>query len=227
MLWLAISLPQLPLDTLFRSFSGQQTCHQNATEGFGKTNIPALAVSDKSGNQVVIYRCNKAAHQQGIRIGQALSLALSIQSDLIIRERKKTAEQQTLERLAAWCYQFSDRIVIDPPEQIVLEVRGSCLLFHGIGNLRKLLLDGLKELGFSAHTSLAPTLEAAQIFTASGVHVLKPAELARRLDALALPATRLEPKVIEQLASMGVNTLGELRKMPTASINKRFGKAEH
>ena len=56
--------------------------------------------------------------------------ALAILSGLHLAARDETVEQQALERLAAWCYQYSSQVCIPGDRSgLLLEARASRRLF--------------------------------------------------------------------------------------------------
>ena len=85
--WLAIRLPHLSLDLLTRG----QRCSQ----------MP-LAITGTLDRRDRIIDCNPAALSGGVKPGMPLAAALGILDTLQATERDRQAEQQALQRLAAW-----------------------------------------------------------------------------------------------------------------------------
>ena len=127
MLWLCIHLPQLPLEALRCDADDQ-----------------AIMVSSCEGNTRWIVCSNAAAEQAGIKAGINYTVALAIQPGITVLERRCTAERAALERLAAWAYQFSSRVILsDISEEwhtarhaaVWLEIGASLKLFGGFRKL--------------------------------------------------------------------------------------------
>ena len=75
--------------------------------------------------------CNAAARERGIQPGLTVAAARALAHDLVVRPRNSRAEQQALQGLAAWAYQFSSQLSLYPPGELLLEVQGSLSLFGG------------------------------------------------------------------------------------------------
>lgn len=133
----------------------------------------------------------------------------------------------SLERLARVAQQFTSRVSIEPPDALLLEVRGSVRLF---GSLERLLADldaAWHRLPLEASSSVAPsTLGALWLARgASAARVESSAALAAALAALPIRVTAWPEETLQTLSAMGVNRLGELLRLPRAGIARRFGAA--
>jgi protein ImuB len=130
------------------------------------------------------------------------------------------------------------RQLLDPGHHLVfellLEVRGSLKLFGGIYRLKRDLIRSFAELGHQAVVGIAPTPLAATAFARAGHAGELPsrpsdsawkAYAARGLARLRLEHTELEPWLIERLENMGIETLGQLLRLPKAELGRRFGPA--
>ena len=115
MLWLALYLPQLPIEVFTRA----------------RQQAGALVVVESLAGREQISRCNAAAQAYGVRPGQALPAALALCADLAVQRRDRERERRALEELAAWAYQFSARISFEP-SLLLLEVGASRRLFGGL-----------------------------------------------------------------------------------------------
>src|SRR5512145_1795960 len=63
----------------------------------------------------------------------------------------------TLETIAAWACRFTPRVSLEPPQALLLEVRGSLRHFGGKEAFFARLAQGLSELGFDVETASAAT----------------------------------------------------------------------
>ncbi len=95
MLWLCITLPQLPLEALQCEPSERPT---------------VVTVLEGSVRSVVC--CNPAAERVGLKPAMNFTTALAILPEVIAMERRLSAEQAALERLATWAYQFSGTVIL-------------------------------------------------------------------------------------------------------------------
>jgi protein ImuB len=113
--------------------------------------------------------------------------------------------------IAAWACQFTPRVSLEPPQELLLEVQGSLRLYGGLAELRASLDAGLIALGFPARVAVAATARAA-LWLARG-----PGEA---LEALPVEVTRLD---VEFFRSIGVRSLGELLRLPREGLAQRCG----
>src|SRR5512134_2327318 len=102
-----------------------------------------------------------------------------------------------LEPVAAWACQFTPKVSLEPPQELLLEVQGSLRLHGGLEGLQERLAAGLVALGFTARCATAPTPRAA-LWLARGQ--------GEAFEALPVEVTRLD---IEFFRSIGVGTVGE------------------
>ncbi len=217
MLWLCISLPQLPLEALLTEPSAN-----------------AIVVTACEGNTRWIISCNEAAERANLKAPMNYTLALAIHPEVTMFNRKIRAEQAALERLAGWAYQFSSTVIlseIEPELRLAttaclwLEIQASLTLFGGLRNFVERMEEQLKELGYTYRLGIGPTLEGAALLARSGIRVAitSPHALFTRIRSLPLTPLALPPQIVTQLDTAGVRTLGLLLEIPRESIAKRFG----
>ncbi|ENO84671.1 Y-family DNA polymerase, partial [Thauera linaloolentis] len=152
MLWLAIHVPELPLQVF--------------TRGLADAGTP-IGVVD-TGRRARILAANAAARAQGVFAGQALSAAQAMAPALQLQPRQAGRENALLAELACWAGRFTPRISLAPPDAVLLEIGASLRLFGGMDAIGKQVLDGLARLGIAARIACAPTPQAAGWFAACG-----------------------------------------------------------
>jgi len=217
MLWLCITLPQLPLEAL--------QCEQGER--------PTL-VTVLEGNVRSVVCCNPAAERIGLQPAMNFTTALAILPEVIAMERRLTAEQAALERLATWAYQFSGTVILGElfadlqrarTTALWLEIGASLRLFGGFRKLIEQLEAELGKLSYSYQLGIAPTLEGAALLARTGVRVAitTPAALRARIESISVHSLNLDPWITQQLQSVGVRTVGLLLALPRDGIAKRFG----
>ena len=113
--------------------------------------------------------------------------------------------------IAAWACQFTPKVSLEPPHELLLEVQGSLRLHGGLAPLRERLAAGLLELGFSTAMAAARTPRAA-LWRARGE--------GRTLEELPVEVTRLD---VEFFRSIGIRTVGELLRLPREGLAQRCG----
>jgi protein ImuB len=217
MLWLCITLPQLPLEALQCEHSEQAT---------------VVTVLEGSVRSVVC--CNPAAERVGLKPAMNFTTALAILPEVIALQRRPSAERAALERLASWAYQFSDTVILgeifaDLPRarttSLWLEIGASLRLFGGFRRFIQTLEAGLRELSYSYQLGIAPTLEGSALLARTGVRVAITtlAALRARIDAISVSWLNLDPWIPQQLQTAGVCTVGMLLGLPRDGIARRFG----
>ena len=231
MLWACLILPSLPLDVFARA---------QAPADAGT----AFAVAT-GGHYPRIVIANAAAQQTGIRPQQLVSASLALAPNLVLRDRDPAAEASALAAVAGWATQFTPAVSLAPPNAVLAEIGGSLRLFGGWPKLEAQLIDGVRELGYTARLSVAPTPSAALLFARAGNKatadnggpdffpnaVGENARAARvaagRLDEalapLPLALTDADPDVIAMLATAGIATFGQACALPRDALARRTG----
>jgi protein ImuB len=116
-----------------------------------------------------------------------------------------------LEPIAAWACQFTPKVSLEPPRELLLEVQGSLRLHGGFAALDERLAAGLLALGFSARRASAPTPRAA-LWLSRGE--------GESFEALPVEVTGFD---VEFFRSIGVTTVGELLRLPREALAQRCG----
>lgn len=203
MLWLALYFPQLPLE----SFTASSYIEHSRT---------AQVVLEQNR----VHLANTVALSAGIVPGCSLATAYSIEPSLQHFRRDPNREAAELQKLAESLYGFSSLVSLAAPDSIVLEIQGSLRLFAQAD-----LLIGARELceklGFTCLTGMAATATAAITLARSQSQSINDALLSQ----CGLEHQHVKHHVVEQLANMGLTTLGALLLLPRNEVAQRFGKA--
>jgi protein ImuB len=194
-----------------------------------------------------VVAVNAAARERGIVPGHPLAAALALEAGLRIDLRSPARERALLERLAAAACVFSPRVNLEPPDAVVVELRGSLALFGGLAALVARLQASCGELGVEASLALAPNPLAALVFARAQVQAMAAGAAARRgsagseaagrgatgsvaagrltgaLAPLPIALLRWPQSLLERLRSMGVERFGELLRLPRAGLAQRLG----
>ena len=205
-LWLAVHLPHYVLESLQPPAS-----------------MP-IAVVDLECGARVVCDCDALAAAAGVVPGMALNSALALQPGLHVLPRDPGRERVLLEATATAALDFTPRVNLEPPDAVLLEVRGSLRLFGGVRRLCELLRRRLQSSGLAPRLALAPTPLAALWFARAGEEVAlrRPDALAARLAPLPLAVARWPERALRSLATMGVRTVGECLRLPRDGFARRF-----
>jgi protein ImuB len=218
--WLALALPALPLQLARRALD------------------PALARSltlvivDGPAQRSRVAFCNGKARAAGIAPGMKLAAAQALAPELVSIEHDAQAEHDALQELACWAYQFSARIVPfsgTVGSGLLIETGASERLFGGRDKLRRRIAAELHRLGYRAADAGAATPAAARLLAwarARGVaagDALEAAQLPAALGRLPLQLLGWDERIITQLHTLGLQTIGQVLALPRDAFARRFG----
>ena len=210
-IWLCLEFPLLGLE-----------CHSHY-----RLDHPAALV-----HQHKIIAVNAEARDHGLDEGMSAASAEGLCPQLQCYPRHPAQQQQKLELLALWAWQYTPMVV--PGEQALLLEVGSCLKLHkGLRALLKQLEKDLLARGYSYRIGLAHTPKAAAL----AVHLEQPwshllssdysldsAALHALLGQLPVHLLQCSAKARQGLEASGLFQLSQLRSLPSASLSRRFGK---
>jgi protein ImuB len=142
--------------------------------------------------------------------------------------------RQDLERLGARAQRLTPRVSLDPPDGLLLEVKGSLHLFGGVEGLSREIAGECSRLRMPCTLAVAPTPLAALVLARAGrtlgiptsLLVTDPAQLVGKLSPLPLAMLRWPQDTLDRLARIGVRTIGEALRLPRAGFARRFGTAQ-
>ncbi len=208
--WLAIHFPALALEALLPD---------HADRG-------PHAVITHERQRRVIHCANAAAAAAGVQAGQAIASARALCADLRLLERDPERERQTLERLAAWGWRFSDQLSQEPPDLLLIEIARSQKLFGGARALIDAVRKGLKKLDLTHRYCAAPTPAGAALLARAGYqcNFRDPAALRRALAHVRLDLLPLERQALSLLHDSGLRHAAELLQLPRDELQLRLGR---
>ena len=207
-LWLAIHLPQLPLQA--------------------HPGLPTPSAVAAGGR---VIACDAVASATGVAAGMSLTVARALAPTLNVVARDLSREAAALTALACWAGNFTPRISLVPPRQdemssaLLLEV-GACLrLFGGIEAIVAAVGSGAASQGYDLSHAVAPSAQGALWLARAGdASVCMDLEaLSVRLAALPVTALDLPLAAGARLAQFGLRTLADVRRLPPAGLARRIG----
>jgi len=212
-LWLAIYLPNLPLQVFQR----------------GTPEAQPLAVAEHRR----IVAANPAAQRLGVRADLGLASALALAGvgttasasapELIVRTRDRRGEDIALREVALWAGQYTPNVSLDSPACVLLEVQASLRLFGGADALARRIDDDCRDLGFAAEVAGAPTPLAARWLARAARRTVITDEVALKqaIDRLPLDVLDCAPEVMEMLLSIGALSVEDCLRLPRAGLARR------
>ena len=140
-----------------------------------------------------------------------------------------------LERLCMHAQQFTSFVSIEPPNALLLEIKGSLELFGPVERLHADIDACWRRLEVQAHSATAPSTlaalwcarEAGSGAPADGASrpIEDPAKLPAQLAGLSIACTAWDIERLQTLRAMGVTRVGELLRLPRAGLARRLGSA--
>ena len=183
-----------------------------------------------------VLAATPAAFAAGARIGMRRGGMLAIAPGLTLLDRVPGAEQDALQGMALALLQYTPHVALEGDAGLLLEVGASLRLFGGPRAICRRTRDSVAALGFTPHIAMAPTAHGAWLLARAGAPhgqgrsgptltgTLKMASLCRTLDALPFDLLPAAQAHADMLAGIGCATLGDLRKLPRAGLQRRCGK---
>ena len=185
-----------------------------------------LAVVSMQGQSATVIAASAAAQAGGVREGMTVSAARAILPTLRTLPLDDEADARTLDSLAGFAYRFAPRVMLAPPQTLVVDLTGCERLYVSEEALLIKVREGFGRLGFSARVALADNATGA-ITLALGANtqatLALPGQTPGALRDVPLAALRLEPRTLRRLSELGLERVGELLDIPAETLPSRFG----
>lgn len=137
-----------------------------------------------------------------------------------------TAEHSALlYRLSLHAQRFTSLVSVELPNALLLEIKGSLRLFGSLAHLHACIDAAWREFSLTVASATTPSTLASLWCARAGYAVLidDPELLSSQLRELPIACTAWDPKRLQTLATMGVNYLGELLRLPRVGLARRLG----
>jgi protein ImuB len=204
-LWIALHLPQLPLEVFSPNWS-----------------------SDKGSvvlEQERVLALSPLARQAGVLPGMRRGGVLMLMPEARLHERTAEREAQALHDVAMALLQYTPLVTQAEESTLLMDIGASLSLFGGIRALCRRIRANLRALGFSCALSCAPTARGAWLLARRGAgRVLKMASLVRRLDHLPSALPPPGRAFATWFEGIGCFTLGDMRRLPRPGLQRRCGR---
>ncbi|WP_232830497.1 DNA polymerase Y family protein [Oceanicella sp. SM1341] len=171
-----------------------------------------------------ITAASREALRAGARPGQALTDARAACPGLRVLQAEPEADRALLEHLARAAQRHAPIVAMDGPDGLLLDTTGCAHLFGGEAGLMADCTGRLERAGFTLRAGLAPTpgLARALALCGTGREIVTAEQAAARADALPVAALRLAPERVVLLRRLGLASVGALRALPRATLERRF-----
>ena len=189
----------------------------------------ALAVMAGNGNGARVVAATRLARKAGVRVGLTLPQARSRLPQLIARPLDAACEQAAQEALLDIAEAFSPRVEGVDGGIVYLDADG--LEGHHPGEhpeeemARALILAVEKDAGLPARVGVASSKLAARLAAGRphSPHIVPAGGEATFLAPLPLAELTPQAKILQRLASWGIQNLGDLARLPSAEVLSRLG----
>jgi protein ImuB len=221
----------LPIDALVRRESRRGA---GRVGGGAARERGAIVLSRAEGQrQVVACRCDVAA-AAGVGVGMSVTEARALLPERLAARglvRIETFDAArvagVLRALAGWAQRFSPTVALDGEDGLCVDVSGCARLFRGEERLLCRALEGAAALGFSARGAIAPTFGCARAVARFGADAGRGVIVGQDgvrgvLEELPVRALGVNEETEAGLAEVGIGRIGELMRMPRASLPARF-----
>jgi protein ImuB len=136
-------------------------------------------------------------------------------------------EPVVLQKLCMHAQAFTSFVSIEPPNALLLEIKGSVKLFGSLQRLHADIDACWRQLALQAFSATAPsTLAALWLARAGTAQQIEDFEmLPGRLAKVPIACTAWDTDRLQTLRAMGVTHLGELMRLPRAGLARRLSPA--
>ncbi|WP_161539579.1 Y-family DNA polymerase [Paramagnetospirillum kuznetsovii] len=184
----------------------------------------AKLITANSGTTRQVMAANGPAQTHGLRPGMPLAQAMALAPDAVVAPHDPDTDRRLLDVLAERCGLYSPWTATEGACGLWLDVAGCGHLFGGETDLLDQLSGKLKSLGLTNRAALAPTPGAAWAWARFGDPAAPILEEMDQLAPLPLAALRLSPRMVGDLAALGLRRIGELLDLPRPQVSLRFGR---
>lgn len=184
-----------------------------------------FVISRPERGRTVIVQANRVAETGGVTIGMALPDARALLPQIENFDEKPGFALQLLDQLADWAIRYTPGVQVSGDDGLMLDITGCAHLRGGEHSYLRDIVVRLRSAGIEARGAMADTIGTAWAIARYGRE--KPIiATGAQADALALlppAALRISEATTQRLTQLGIRRIGDLQKLPRASLNRRFG----
>lgn len=205
-LWLAVSFPFLPLEAL------------------GQVRQQPMVVVVQQGQMQKVITPNYSAQRSGIQAGMTLIAAQTLNPALHAISRDIAAESNRLQKLALMAGNWTPAVSIIE-NNLLLDIAGSTRLFGGIAQLLEQIQAWIASEALSPCVSVMPTPASAILCARTGKSLCITARehIHGAIREIPTQALVTDTKRQQALNRFGINTLGDLLRLPRDGMARRLG----
>ncbi|HEX8383148.1 MAG TPA: DNA polymerase Y family protein [Sphingomonas sp.] len=190
--------------------------------------LPMVTAHRVDGRDIIHAACPRA-RALGLDPGTWLTQARATVPGLLILPADPEGDRAALHRLAvALARRWAPTVMMSDDAGLFIDLTGVAHLHGGEARFARRLRRLLARLGHAARIGIADTPGAAHAFARrrrDPIAICPPGRHREALAPLPADALRLEPRHLELLRRLGVDTVGELARLPRGPLARRFGGA--
>jgi protein ImuB len=132
-----------------------------------------------------------------------------------------------LQQLCLHAQTFTSFVSIEPPNALLLEIKGSVKLFGSLQRLHADMDACWRQLALQASSATAPSTLGALWLARAGdpLQIENVEALPGHLAKVPIACTAWDDELLQTLRAMGVTRLGELMRLPRAGLARRLHPA--
>lgn len=191
----------------------------------GASDAAPLALVQHEAKGVRISAVGVDGIKAGLHVDMKLNDARAAMPDIQVHGHKIDEDMKTSEALGHWMTRYSPAVAQNGLSDFLIDTTGCDHLFGGEDALARDMTQRLWVMGFTVKLAFANTVGAALAMTRCGaetVTMLPPDHGNEMLDGLPAEALRLQDDVLILLKRLGLKYVGDIRKIPRASLERRF-----
>ncbi len=190
----------------------------------GHPQTSAIVIETIRKQRRIVLFANGLARNAGVVPGMTLPTAQGLVHPLLSFPYDVAQEQQALQQLAHWAYQFTPHIKLQGSQALLLAVGPSIKLFAGEKELAKQMLEQLPP-GFTPYSLAFADTAMAALLAAQAHEGCNEAVFFSSQDMVDYDIQWLEISASQKalLYGMGLNTLAAIIELPRDGLAKRFG----
>ncbi len=187
---------------------------------------PIALIESTATRQMVIGASEEAA-DHAIRAGMTLAEARALCPDLTPAPYEPDRDARALEALGKWMMRFSPIVESrgGRPCHLFIDVTGCERLYGTLQTLIARVANALHSLHLTTRLAIAPTPGAAWAIAFAGQNhsIIASDQLPQILAPLSARALRIDEELAQSLRHLGLETIGQLLKLPRDLLPARFG----
>ena len=202
----------------------------------------ALVLFREAAQGLSVVACSDVAASWGIHpslpLAEARGLSTGVRggassaTTLVTELHQPAVDRTALQVLALQCQTYSPLVGLEEsetPDSLLLEITGCECHFGGEESLAWQLWDEFSANHYHTRIAIADTVGAAWAMSHFGVParrpvaVIPPGQHPGILRPLPVAGLRLAPRILERLHKLDLRVIGQLEKLPRATLPSRFG----